>query len=359
MIRRLAVTVLMALAALPAAAQIEYTAPAGGTFTGGTITSPILAPAADNCSAVPYSFGGSTTTGLCAVSANIGALHSGAPVLAFQQGTVFVPSGVGFVFTDGSYGASQSTRLTRGATGTLWQRSVVATSQAQEYHWTNFYTDGSNYQGGVLKTSASGIEIAAETAGSGADNLDVTIRAAGSGAVKLVANGYGWGVDAGTGIPWLPILDDGQPIGSPTFRPMHVYISRSIQGSKTKTLTESSATTFVTVAVPQTAGANYAAGRVGYTVYASDGTDSQTLHGVAQFSAVNKAGTETCAAIADVQTAVAESAGGSTLTCTITCVTGLTDVVGLAANCASSLTQTTLTIQARLDLEQPNTLVFP
>ena len=132
-------------------------------------------------------------------------------------------------------------------------------------------------------------------------------------------------------------------------------ILRFIQGSKSKTLTESSATSFTQVAVPQTAGANHAAGKVIYEVYATDGTDTQSLAGEVYFSAVNKAGTETCS-IGLVGTEVLSVSTASTLTCTHTCVTGLTDVVQIASNCVSSLVQTTFTIQSRLDMPQPNTV---
>jgi hypothetical protein len=123
-------------------------------------------------------------------------------------------------------------------------------------------------------------------------------------------------------------------------------------------LTAASATTFVTVAVPQTAGANFAGGEVIYTVYETDGTDTTTLSGRARFNAANKAGTETCSAIVDSQTAIVTTQGADTLTCAITCVTGLVDVVGLAANCtdAGSMAETTFSISYRLDMAQINTL---
>jgi len=46
------------------------------SFSGGTITSPILAPAFDNCTTPPYSFTGDTTTGLCSSADGVVHLRS-------------------------------------------------------------------------------------------------------------------------------------------------------------------------------------------------------------------------------------------------------------------------------------------
>lgn len=153
---------------------------------------------------------------------------------------------------------------------------------------------------------------------------------------------------------YIPNNDLASTFGAAANRLKDIFTGNSLQGGNTKTLTETTATEFVRVAVPQTAGANYAGGTAIWTAYASDGTDSQSIHGESKFSAVNKAGTETCSAIIDSQTLVAASAG--TLTCTITCVTGLTDLVGLAANCTSSLVQTTLSLVWSVSMAKVNTV---
>lgn len=131
-------------------------------------------------------------------------------------------------------------------------------------------------------------------------------------------------------------------------------LSRSIMGGKSKALTGGSATTFLRVSVAQTAAANYGGGSVGYTVYATDGTDSQSLVGDVRFAMVNKAGTETCA-IGEEGTPVLAQSSGSTLTCTFTCATAAADTVDLAANCASGLVETTFTIEYRGDMQKLNT----
>jgi hypothetical protein len=151
---------------------------------------------------------------------------------------------------------------------------------------------------------------------------------------------------------------DTATLGATTVPMQGVYATRFTQGSKSKALTETVATTFVTVACPQTASANFCAGRVIYTVYETDATDMSTIQGTAQFNCVNKAGTESCSAISDVQTASLVTGAGDTLACTITAVTGLADVIGLAADCTDGATmvQTTLNILYRLDMPQINTV---
>lgn len=103
----------------------------------------------------------------------------------------------------------------------------------------------------------------------------------------------------------------------------------------TRTLTESSATGLVDIAVA--AGA-VATGRLYYSVQANDATDFQAISGSIQFAVVNKAGTLTSALSTEVQ-ATAVSSG--TLTATTTAVAG-TNKITLSINAVSSLTQTTL-----------------
>jgi hypothetical protein len=82
-----------------------------------------------------------------------------------------------------------------GAAGILAQREGA---QAQTYRWYYSYTDTSNYHRGALSTTSSGITIAAETAGSGADDLDITLTPAGVGKVKSAASVL---ANSGTAIP--------------------------------------------------------------------------------------------------------------------------------------------------------------
>lgn len=117
------------------------------------------------------------------------------------------------------------------------------------------------------------------------------------------------------------------------------------QGRAIKTLTETSATSVVRIPVAAAAGVG---GTVTFTVFASDATDHQTLTGVLQYAAVNKAGTETCATPTLTGTAL-NSVSTGTLTCTYACDTTPANAVDVQFNCTSSLTQTTLDIYYRVD----------
>lgn len=58
-------------------------------------------------------------------------------------------------------------------------------ANAQTFRSYYSYTDGSNYQRAALKVAAANIELAAETAGSGADNIDLLLTPAGTGVVQF------------------------------------------------------------------------------------------------------------------------------------------------------------------------------
>ena len=118
-------------------------------------------------------------------------------------------------------------------------------------------------------------------------------------------------------------------------------MNRQYIKAATKTLTESSATGIVDIAL--TAG-KIAGGRVLYTIEANDATDYQSLTGYFGWSVVNKAGTLTSG-----MTAVSEvsACSAGTVTCTPTLAAG-TNKVTLSLNAVSSLTQTTLRVKWQL-----------
>lgn len=105
------------------------------------------------------------------------------------------------------------------------------------------------------------------------------------------------------------------------------------------TLTESADTAFMQVAIPTS---TVAGGTIIYTIEANDGTDFQSISGVATWDAVNKAGTIT-PTITDVQNA-SEAASAGTLAATITVVDAGSNLISIRANAVSSLTQTVLRI---------------
>lgn len=147
-----------------------------------------------------------------------------------------------------------------------------------------------------------------------------------------------------------PSANDGYSIGFQGYQWTHAYLSRATLGSKTKTLTESSATGFVDIAV--TAGQRIS-GEVIYEVYAADATDFQTITGRLRYAAVNKAGTTTVT-VSEVGTQTTAVSTG-TLTATNTAA-DTTNKITLSCNAVSSLTQTTLEIRYRIDSVSTNTI---
>lgn len=114
--------------------------------------------------------------------------------------------------------------------------------------------------------------------------------------------------------------------------------SRLYIKAATKTLTESSATGVVDIAV---ASGSVASGEFLYSIQANDATDFQNLRGRVVYSVVNKGGVLTTS-FSEAAEANAVSAG--TLTCTTTLVAG-TNKITISLNAVSSLTQTTLRVK--------------
>lgn len=139
----------------------------------------------------------------------------------------------------------------------------------------------------------------------------------------------------------------------PTSTGTGVQQTMALNAGAEKTLTESSATSFVQIAVASGA---HVGGVIHYTIIANDSTDYQTRAGTVAFSAVNKAGTETCT-IGTAADAVAVSTG--TLTVSFSSDTSPTNAVNLQANAVSSLTQTTLLIRYWVEITGPSVTITP
>ena len=74
----------------------------------------------------------------------------------------------------------------------------------------------------------------------------------------------------------------------------NIYVNRSILGSKSKALTDATATAFVRIAIPQTIATNYKGGQVIYEIYCDDDTNQASQAGTVKFTCHNLAGTEAC-----------------------------------------------------------------
>jgi len=72
--------------------------------------------------------------------------------------------------------------LYRDAASVLALRAAAA---AQTFRWYRTFTDAANYERGALQTAAGEIIVAAETAGTGTDDIDLTLTPAGVGLVRF------------------------------------------------------------------------------------------------------------------------------------------------------------------------------
>jgi hypothetical protein len=71
--------------------------------------------------------------------------------------------------------------LYRDAAGVL---ALLNGTNAQTFRWYRTFTDASNYERGALQTASGQVILAAETAGTGGDDIDVTLTPAGAGNVR-------------------------------------------------------------------------------------------------------------------------------------------------------------------------------
>lgn len=144
---------------------------------------------------------------------------------------------------------------------------------------------------------------------------------------------------------------------TPTIGGAAVFYARqsAIEGSRSRTLADNIKTAFVVVSVPSNF---YAGGDLIWTLYCADANDRVARSGRLPWSAINDGGTETCVV---GTTSSSGDAGGTTgpptfVAVTFTCADGGTNAIQLEVQADCSLTPTTLTIQYRLDMPQPNTV---
>ena len=275
--------------------------PAGPAWAGGTITSPILGPAYDNCATPPYSFTGDTTTGLC-LSAD-GVVHlrsngenvftvSGSAITGTQPFQINSATG-SYALCDGA--GANCVLLTRDAAETFALRNGGTTAapvnEALKIYnvceGTNCETKYNRVNMGWLSLVLFGITQQYSGAGTYAASLSIT----GWDNVQLPTTFItGAAVYPPTGTTTL--LGDDTKRWTPYFS--NAYVKTSIQDSNFKALTDNVATQFVSVAIPQTAGSNYAGIEISYTIFCKDATNFAVEHGRVDLSCVNAAGTESC-----------------------------------------------------------------
>lgn len=256
-------------------------------------------------------------------------------------------------------GCTMTGALTASSGGVVFNGSVLLTQGANVVALANlangqtlrigntFDSNASptNAEYGSLRWAANAFIVGAEKTGTG------TVRE-----TQITGNGIRMLSNNGAAA-WLfnthmvPITTNASDIGSTASVVRTLYVS-SIQGSLTKTLPETTATGFVTITVPNSGGC---AGKAVYTVFAADATNTQLVSGELFFSAAaTSAGTVTAAAISDQH--VLNPVTSGTLTNTMT-ATNAANATTLLANATSSLTQTTLEIRYRIELQGGNCTV--
>jgi len=131
----------------------------------------------------------------------------------------------------------------------------------------------------------------------------------------------------------------------------HGYFSRSLQGSKSKTLTDAGAAVSIwRIAVPTN---GYAGGDTIFTANSTDGTNRLTTTGRVTFAGADTGGTVTCG-IGTPYGLVTAYRRANTLVCTFTAVTSTTNC-DIQVTCTDNLAGTqTMAIESRLDMPAPN-----
>ena len=152
------------------------------TLTSGQLLLP------DGTAAAPsLSFTSATGHGLYYYnSTNLGLSVGGTLRMLFTTAPrIILPSTGQLTFTSAAADGTVDTILARDAAGVLAQRNV-ANAQTSRIYGT--FTDASNYERLSLShVTATGSLIAAETAGSGGDNLGITLTPAGTGNFTLTS----------------------------------------------------------------------------------------------------------------------------------------------------------------------------
>lgn len=141
-----------------------------------TAAQPILL-SAGSVGAPPLAFSAATNRGIItgAGAGGVGIVNGGVLSHDLDANGMFITSAVAYVkFNDST--------LVRDAAGTLAQRNGTA---AQTFRLYGTFTDASNYERGALNMGADYVELAAETAGTGDDNMDVRLTPAGTGLVRF------------------------------------------------------------------------------------------------------------------------------------------------------------------------------
>ena len=156
---------------------------------------------------------------------------------------------------------------------------------------------------------------------------------------------------------FYPTADNTYDIGTPSAKVKDGYFSTSIQGTRTKTLTEGSPTGFVDIAVASGEGTG---GRIEYTVETTDGTNRTIETGMLYFSGVNlNGGTVDDSDVGLVGTPVQSTSAANVFVNTFSVTSG-TDKITVNCSSATTLAGTdVITIRYRVVVNRGTATVTP
>ncbi len=284
-----------------------------------------------------------------------------APVL-IPPGSVAAP---GLVFT--GTGDNEGIALTGGGGGLTFVLDAVAYQTIGATNTTLKSTSGLGWSSGdpsaagadtiLLRDAAAAIQLGADAA----SPVNQTLGAHDAVGTDIAGPSFSsnGGRSTGTGLGGA-VVHQTSPSGS-TGASLNSLAVRDYIYAGVKTLTAAAATDVVRVALAQR---GFAGGLFQYCVRASDATDDLLRCGEAEFSAVNKAGTETCT-IATIGTDVCSdtvtpgTCAVSTLTAALTCTSASADTVDIEINAAAAITETTLNVGWRLQMNYGSGTVTP
>jgi hypothetical protein len=152
-----------------------YAPLASPTFTGQVLF-PVGSAAAPG-----LALGDNTITGIYSYVANLAFSIYGATRFLFGDGRLYLIAANGGLAVGASLGAYDAF-FQRDAANCF---ALINSTAAQTLRVYTTYTDTSNYERFAINTAAGTITLAAETLGSGSDNIDIAVLPAGTGLLKI------------------------------------------------------------------------------------------------------------------------------------------------------------------------------
>jgi len=292
--------------------------------TGGacSFTVPILAPAADNCAAPPFSSTGDPTTGFCSSAV----------------GTATVR-------------AAGTNRMLCNATACTFTAPILELrdgANAETFNVYNTYTDASNYERASLRFESGVFVLGSQRAGSGSIQ----------NALLSVASNSTVGLRSGTKVLWWYDTIDSlygstaTTIGRADILLKGVYSGEFTSGGKSQALTDAAAATpSLTIAVATN---GWIDGELIWAATSSSGADQLIATGSSRFWGSATGSTPVCGLNKIGTDGEGHSGGANTLVCTWTNLVSTTNCA-LSVTCTNDLAGTqAITLYRRFN--SPNTM---